>query len=319
MKSFSNIYKNGTYVVRINSFGTKTYKGREFIADFPDSLDIKITEQCQHNCPFCHESSKLSGKHGDLNELLLKLKGLPEGVELAIGGGNALLHPDLEDFLEQLKNHFRVALTVHWKDIIDDSSREKIKKLEENNLIDSLGISLADTKLKEIEETIDTNKLVRGFFLKFGSDISIPIVFHVIPGITKTKTFKKILWDGIQYPKILILGFKQFGKASKKSLPEKEFKEWKELIREFYRTASDFVRVCKTIAFDNLALEQLEVKEIFSEEYWKEHYLGDEFTHSMYVDACKREFGQTSRSPYSERKSWDDYDTVIDYFKNNRL
>ena len=305
----SNTYRNGTYVVNINYSGTKTYKGREFIAEFPDSLDIKITEQCQHNCPFCHESSKLDGNHGDLKELLLKLKGLPEGVELAIGGGNALLHPDLEEFLEQLKEHFRVALTVHWKDIIDNSSRTKIQKLEKTGLINSLGVSLADTELSEIIEVSD--------FLH-RSSYENPIVFHVIPGITEVKTFKKILWDAFSFSKILILGFKQFGRASKKNLPEKEFKEWKELIQEFQRSAGEFVRMNKTISFDNLAIEQLEIKEIFSEDYWKEHYLGDEFTHSMYVDACKKEFGQTSRSPYSERKSWNEYETVIDYFKNNK-
>ena len=313
----SNIYRNGTYIVNVNSYGTKTYKGREFIAEFPDSLDIKITEQCQHKCPFCHEMSKLTGKHGDLKELLFKLKGLPEGVELAIGGGNALLHPELEDFLKQIKDHFRVALTVHWKDIIDESSRNKIKNLEETGLINSLGISIADTKLNELKDATENNKELMDFLPR--SSYETPVVFHIIPGVTKTKTFRKLLWDSFHFSKILILGFKQFGRASKKDLPEKEFKEWKELIREFQRTAGEFVRMNKTIAFDNLAIEQLEVKEIFSEDYWNEHYLGDEFTHSMYVDACKREYGQTSRSPYSERKSWDDYETVIDYFKNNKV
>ena len=311
--SLFDIYKNGTYVVNVKNSGTKTYKGREFIADFPDSLDIKITEQCQHKCPFCHESSKLSGKHGDLEELLFKLKGLPKGVELAIGGGNALLHPDLENFLEKLKGHFRVALTVHWKDIKDSSSKDKIKQLKEKELITSLGISLADIKCKELKETFEINRDL------LESSYGIPTVFHIIPGITKTSCFKEILWDIAYYSKILILGFKQFGRASKKDLPEKEFKEWKELLQDFCRNSGAYLKCHKVIAFDNLAIEQLEIKQIFPEDYWNEHYMGHEFTHSMYIDSCKKEYGQTSRSPYSERKSWDEYKTAIDYFKANRL
>ena len=222
----------------------------------------------------------------------------------------------LEEFLTHLKGHFKVALTVHWKDVIDKSYRDKIQSLEKNELITSLGVSLADTKQSEIDDILKKDRDLAIFLQRSYSEN--PIVFHVIPGITKTGHFKKILWD-FSFPKILILGFKQFGRASKKNLPEKEFKEWKELIRDFQRTGREFIKLHKTIAFDNLALEQLEIKQIFSEDYWNEHYMGNEFTHSMYIDTCKKEFGQTSRSPYSERKSWDDYETAIDYFKNNRL
>ena len=138
------IYKNGSYTVTIDSQGSKEYFGEKFNPEFPDSLDIKITDQCNYGCSFCHESSKSSGKHGDLKNLLQKLKGLPKGIELAIGGGNPLLHPGLVEFLSELKDHFYTALTVNWNDILDPDKNRLLNEIVDNGLIRSLGISLAD-------------------------------------------------------------------------------------------------------------------------------------------------------------------------------
>ena len=73
-----------------------------------------------------------------------------------------------------------------------------------------------------------------------------------------------------------------------------------------------------TLSFDNLALEQLDLKSAFLKKDWDRFYLGDEFTHSMYLDAVNGEYAPTSRSPKSERVSWDGLD-IITYFKNNHV
>lgn len=314
MKS-SNIYKNGTYTVIIDETGTKKYIGEQFIADFPDSLDLKITEQCLHGCPFCHESSGKDGKHGDLNQLVLNLVGLPEGVELAIGGGNALLHPELKQFLLKIKGHFRVALTIHWKDLINEDTKKILEDIVKDKLISSLGVSLADfgKKTSESLDIFDSLSSRESFILS-----NVKPVFHVIPGVTPFKIFKKIFWDPFSFKKILILGFKQFGRAEKMELPLEEFKMWRECIQEHTKRGNSLLRHNQTVAFDNLALEQLGIKDIVPKEVWNECFMGNEFTHSMYIDACKGEYAPTSRSPYSERMSWKDK-TVIEYFKENHL
>lgn len=315
MKS-SNIYKNGTYTVIIDETGTKKYVGEVFIADFPDSLDLKITEQCLHGCPFCHENSEKSGKHGDLEQLVLNLKGLPKGVELAVGGGNALLHPNLKDFLIKIKDHFKVALTIHWKDLVNEDTKKILEDIIKEELITSLGISLADIKGKVLNEVDQINQMFPKDSFKIFSNIIT--VFHVIPGVTPFKIFKKILWDAFSYSRILVLGFKQFGRAKKSELPIKDFEEWKNCIQDYNKRGGSFLKLHKTLAFDNLALEQLDIKNIVSKETWEESFMGEEFTHSMYVDACKGEYAPTSRSPYSERSSWENK-TVIEYFKENHL
>ena len=275
----SKIYKNGTYTVIIQDTGTKKYIGQEFIADFPDSLDLKITEQCMHGCPFCHENSTKTGKHGDLDQLVLKLKGLPRGVELAIGGGNALLHPGLMEFLRKIKDHFNVAVTVHWKDITNKETRDILNEIYQKDYVNSIGISLADINMKTISTKKDVFNITRENEVALFS--SMKTVFHVIPGVTPFEVFKKILFDSFAFSKVLVLGFKQFGRAKDKELPLEEFKKWRECIQSYNQKAGSFLKMHKTIAFDNLALEQLDIKNIFPEEIWSECYMGEEFTHSM--------------------------------------
>lgn len=61
-------YKNGNYRTLILSDGTKIRKTNddEFIPDFAENMDIKITNCCDRNCLMCHEGSIPDGKHGDI-------------------------------------------------------------------------------------------------------------------------------------------------------------------------------------------------------------------------------------------------------------
>lgn len=54
------------------------------------------------------------------------------------------------------------------------------------------------------------------------------------------------------------------------------------------------------VAFDNLALEQLQVRRFVSDQQWASAYQGE---HSFYVDAVNRCFAPSSRS--LERVPWD--------------
>ena len=89
-------YQNGNVLVTILKDGTKIreYEDTPFIVH-PESLDVKITNKCNLNCAYCHEMSNNDGEHADLEELKNVLSVLPSGVEIAIGGGNPLQHPDL--------------------------------------------------------------------------------------------------------------------------------------------------------------------------------------------------------------------------------
>src|SRR3990167_4803855 len=103
-------YINGNTKVIILSDGTKIREYEDIPKIIhPESIDVKITDYCDMNCVYCHESSTVKGAHANLNKLFDIISELPAGVELAIGGGNPLSHPDLVEFLQRLKTKGLIA------------------------------------------------------------------------------------------------------------------------------------------------------------------------------------------------------------------
>ena len=72
--SLIHTYKNGNYFVSIFDDGSKVrYTDEdEFVACFPESIDMKITNYCDSNCPMCHELSNKDGKHASFEYQFLK-------------------------------------------------------------------------------------------------------------------------------------------------------------------------------------------------------------------------------------------------------
>ena len=97
-------YINGNYSVKIFSDGTKIREteGDSFIPDFPESMDISITDRCDNNCAFCYAGATANGKHGDIlgSKFIDTLRPF---TEVALNG-NDLSHPDLIEFLRKLKD-----------------------------------------------------------------------------------------------------------------------------------------------------------------------------------------------------------------------
>ena len=92
-----NKYTNGNHKVTIYSDGTKVKetidpKADHFTYDFPENFDIKITDQCDGGCSYCHENSTVNGKHGDLKALEPMIATLHAGTECACLRGNTIVH-----------------------------------------------------------------------------------------------------------------------------------------------------------------------------------------------------------------------------------
>jgi len=315
-------YLNGNYIVSISgSFDqNRKYEALRFDedlnADFPDSIDLKITNKCSHGCKFCHESSNISGKSFDLEKTKKILDTLPnDPIEIAIGGGNVLECYD--DLLELIKfcsdKSFSTRITLNVLDILNSENTEKIKKIIEIDHSISLGVSIqsldqVELLIKSMEKTYAT------------------IVLHIILGIFPIEELKSLLELPTDYyravgRRILILGYKQFGRGKNISIKEDVINQWKNTISNYiYSTRGNKTGLLsinyKAIGFDNLAIEQLNLKDMLLKPEWESIYLGTDFSHSMYIDAVEETFAPTSRTDYSERVSWDNV-SLIDYFKHN--
>jgi len=290
-------YQNGNTFVTLYGDGTKTreYEGVP-VPEFPESIDVKITNRCDLGCKYCHESSVGAGAHAKLSLLLRKLRGLPAGTELAIGGGNPLTHPFLFSFLEELKRRGLIAnLTVNEGHL--KPYRNDIVHLLKDDLIKGLGVSVSEERLWET--------VPRLYDL---CTISPNIVCHVICGVHGIGVVSELL-SHVCGCKILVLGYKQHGRGRIYYNPsiETEIKRWS-------RGIPRYIGKCH-LSFDNLAIEQLHIKRLFTEEGWEQFYMGDDGMFSMYIDAVEKVYAPTSRS--DERTPWVER-SLKDYFTGQR-
>ena len=82
-------------------FAKGHYKIGDVPADFPELVDLKISDYCDLGCSFCYQNSTRRGKHGDLQvikDVISKLSHLGT-FEIAIGGGEPLQYPYLEEVI----------------------------------------------------------------------------------------------------------------------------------------------------------------------------------------------------------------------------
>lgn len=289
-------YTNGNTVVTLYDNGTKEriFNGVPSIIH-PESIDVKITNYCDAGCGFCHEQSTIVGKHADLNELKKVLSVLPAGVEIAIGGGNPLSHPDLIPFLEWAKERGLVCnITVNQKHLAPHKSL--ITDLIEHVLVRGTGISYTSEKyLKDIEPILSlTNN----------------VVFHVIMGINDVNDVNVLKeFCAPRECKILVLGYKQFGLGINYYLKNKNIEDNK---YDWYtKLALLFKNNGLTLSFDNLAIKQLDLRRYFTDVAWNEFYMGDDFVFTMYIDAVNQQFAPSSTS--SDRVSFTD-SSLSNYF-----
>lgn len=322
-------YENGNHIVRIFDDGTKIKEtghfeevclpGKKggymkwvpsdedhFTYDFPENADIKITDYCDAGCAYCHENSTIKGVHGDLRRIEKTLDSLHAGTEMAVGGGNALAHPDLIWFLEKLKSKGVLAnITINQKHL--KPYKDLICKLVAENLVHGIGISLVDSSNKDDFDFIDT----------LGNNV----VIHTIAGVLDEKDF-----EVLKGRKILILGYKNLRRGS--SFLEKDFvniNHRMDMLRDIWLPM--LRKECKVVSFDCLAIEQLDPKKTLniSQEAWDTLFQGADTDvkdkdgnitcATMYIDVPNMTVARMSTAALDKRYSFNGDEDIGDLLK----
>lgn len=290
-------YRNGNSIVTIYEDGTREIEteDNEFIFDFPMNADIKITNQCFMGCDMCHENSVPNGKHAPLENFEF-LKSWNRGCECAFGGGMVTLYPHLDALLEMTKECGLIAnATFHQDELIKNFDR--IKSYQDQGLLYGIGVSYSHPDEKLIKCVNQLNN----------------VVFHVIAGLARYEDLR-YLSENFNKPKILVLGYKTFRRGNQ--LYDKIGNVIDKEIEILSRNIDWLFLHFNVVSFDNLALNQLDVKSWLTEDQWDEFYQGEEGSSNMYVDAVEGKFAQNSTSDIRYDLK-NDIKEMFDVIKNN--
>lgn len=289
-------YKNGNYNVTIYSDGTKVRENNldNLTPAFAENCDCTITHKCDGGCEFCYMGCTPDGKHGDILNYKF-LDTLHEYTELAING-NDLSHPDLIPFLEKLKEK-KVIANMTVNQIHFERCQDMIKSLINDGLIYGLGISLK----KPTKEFISLVKQYPN------------AVIHTINGVTTIEDYKALAHHNL---KILILGYKELQRGVE--YMDNHHFSIARAQSELYDMLDKIVEDgwFNVISFDNLALFQLDVKRLLSDEEWNEFFMGQDMEFTFYLDLVEGKFAGNSLAPEDER--YDILNDIDDMFEEIR-
>lgn len=273
-------YKNGNTTITISDVdGTREMftMDDEFDLDFPVSMDLNLTQHCDANCRFCYAECSQEGKHGNIMEAKF-VDGLHPYTECALQV-NDLTHPDLMPFLEKLKR-LKVFPNITVNQIHFQQKEALLSDLINNKLVYGMGVSLRNPTDEFFDRVMEYPNAV----------------IHVINGIATETDFEKMADRGL---KVLILGYKDKGRG------HDYLAEYPDEVRRnqqwLYDNIGELIYSDKyrAVAFDNLALEQLDLQRVIPDDQWQRFYQGDEGTSSMFVDLVDGTFGVSSLVPKS--------------------
>lgn len=144
------------------------------------------------------------------------------------------------------------------------------------DLIKGIGISLTDPTQKDFINMVKRYPNA---------------VIHVIAGVTSPENIDYLKGHDL---KLLILGYKKLERGKKyydhSSIIVEDNIKWLE------SDLDGIINGFKVVSFDNLAIEQLHLKDKLSEKEWEMFYGGDDGTVTFFIDLVKGVFARSSLS-----------------------
>lgn len=265
-------YANGNCSVSVYHDGTKTRSwpdGQSPTPEWPESVDMKLTNKCEEACPYCHESCTAAGAEFEpeaFDRLAQLLGGSPRGIEVALGGGNLLTYSGFSEVVDRL-HRMGCIVNATVSAAAYTAGPEGLDDLIRSGRLTAVGLSYAGKA-----NTPDTPNLV----------------WHFIAGVHNPA---EVYARAPTMQQVLILGYKRHGRGTD-YLPEPvlsaRLREWQYWLPRILRRGG--------VSFDNLALEQLQVQRFVRPEVWSSSYMGNDGQFTMYLDMVSGEYAISSNS-----------------------
>ena len=135
------------------------------------------------------------------------------------------------------------------------------------------------------------------------------VVIHTINGILTKDDISKLADKRL---KLLILGYKHLRRGND------YFEKEKPIIEANQKWLADnileIINHFEVVSFDNLALEQLDMKNKVDSRTWAECYMGDDGKYTFYIDCVNQEYAMSSTTPLDKRHKL--LDNVDEMFHN---
>lgn len=169
-----------------------------------------------------------------------------------------------------------MTLTIHQKHLL--RYFDIIKRWQTDRLIYGVGVSIQNATEKTLSalENLDN------------------VVVHLIVGATSPKTVYNVCNRRLN---ALFLGYKVLGRGQAYQ------RIYDDLIayntKWLYRNIDRLINRFNVVGFDNLAVKQLNVKRFVKD--WDSFFMGDDGTHSMYVDLVNHQISVSSTTSKTQR------------------
>lgn len=262
----------------------------------PELVDVKITDYCDFNCPWCYENSSPSGLHAQLPYLRMLIGQLADaGVfEIALGGGEPTMHPNFLDILNTCSYH---GITTNLSTRNPEWLNNKLIVNAIKETVSRVGFSFNRPNYELAKELAASET---------------PWSIHHVLGITPLANLGQMLHFARAFNvPITLLGYKQYGKGA--NYPYKQaYDGWLDIVSAAQKECSVSVGVDTVLA--------KEYKDKILNTYNPLSVTFDEGAFSMAVDAVRqvaKPFSYTGKSvPFDQ---FGELDVLAVFAKTQKL
>jgi organic radical activating enzyme len=236
-------------------------------SSFPELVDIGIGDYCPFNCAFCYTDSTVEGKWASTTAIcdIVRELGQLGTLEVAFGGGEPTLHPELDTILLNCEySHITPNMTTKnltW--LSDSKSMALIKRFG--------AIAFSVQTAKEVQALVSVIKKVRA------AGGTTQFTAQVVVGAIPEQDFREVLQAAKKHSvRLTLLGYKMVGRGP---VATKYEYDWYVLAKE-----ADL----KALAIDTVLAKEL------PDAVPKTWYHTQEGAWSCYINALTKEMGPSS-------------------------